>query len=108
MMLSSVDLPDPDGPTIASQSPSLIDRFTPIKASTGGSPSKLSPEIIQLDHGWWIADLHGGRWAGRDGSRRQPLEPTRRSADGRVRGWSTSGSRAATMTSGTESTVALA
>jgi hypothetical protein len=34
---SSVDLPDPDGPTIATSSPSQTRKLTPPSASTGGS-----------------------------------------------------------------------
>jgi len=36
-MFSSVDLPEPDGPTIAIASPRSTTRSTPRSASTGGS-----------------------------------------------------------------------
>ena len=38
MRWSSVDLPEPDGPTIAASSPSSTRRSTPRRASTGGVP----------------------------------------------------------------------
>ena len=38
MRLRSVDLPEPEGPTMATNSPSSISRLTPAQAATGGSP----------------------------------------------------------------------
>ena len=37
MMCSSVDLPDPEGPTIATSSPLRTEKDTPRRAGTGGS-----------------------------------------------------------------------
>jgi hypothetical protein len=37
MTCRSVDLPDPDGPTIATNSPRLTEKDTPRRAGTGGS-----------------------------------------------------------------------
>ena len=39
-MLSSVDLPEPDGPTMATHSPGQIERSTSRSACTGGSTPK--------------------------------------------------------------------
>jgi hypothetical protein len=36
---SSVVLPDPEGPTIATSSPSVTANVTPASATTGGSPA---------------------------------------------------------------------
>ena len=38
MRLSRVDLPDPEGPTMATNSPRSIERLTPAHAATGGWP----------------------------------------------------------------------
>jgi hypothetical protein len=38
-MLSSVDLPEPDAPMIATSSPAAIRKLTPRSASTGSPPS---------------------------------------------------------------------
>ncbi len=38
-MFISVDLPEPDEPTIATISPARIVRFTPSSATTGASPA---------------------------------------------------------------------
>ena len=35
---NKVDLPEPEGPTMATSSPSLTEKLTPANAVTGGSP----------------------------------------------------------------------
>ena len=39
MMFIAVDLPEPDGPMMATNSPRSIDRLTPASALTRASPS---------------------------------------------------------------------
>src|SRR6266481_4047924 len=46
MMFSSVDLPDPEGPVIASQSPRLTTRSISTSAVTTGSKSKLLQTLL--------------------------------------------------------------
>ena len=48
-MFSSVDLPEPDGPTIASEVPCSSRRLTSRSATTGGSAPNVRPTPAQLD-----------------------------------------------------------
>src|SRR5919198_156887 len=52
MMLSSVDLPEPDGPRMANQSPGQMVRLTSRNAWTGASPPKVRETPMSSTTGW--------------------------------------------------------